>query len=352
MRRLPIFFVLDVSESMVGEPLHRMEQGIEKIVTTLRQDPHSLETVYISLIAFAGKAKAITPLIDLVSFYPPKIPIGGGTSLAQALDVLMEEIDTKVVKTTYEERGDWEPVVFLITDGKPTDSPEKSVQRWKSDYAAHASMVAITLGTNADMQILGQLTENILALENASEEEFREFIDWVSASVKAQSQKVEIEGKSGGVSLQKASDAGLLVVDNVAAFSASDPDYVILTGKCSKTQNPYLIKYARVRSEGMENFIKTERFGLEGAFALDASYFEWSSEQQQQESVNTSLLDGVPPCPCCGNPTAFALCECGNLLCLGETGLATCPWCNKSLQFDISEGSGASANFNVSRGQG
>ena len=114
MRRLPIFFVLDVSESMVGEPIHKMENGIEKIVATLRQDPHALETVLISVIAFAGKAKAITPLIDLVSFYPPKIPMGGGTSLGAALDVLMTEIDSKVVKTTLQERGDWQPVVFLI----------------------------------------------------------------------------------------------------------------------------------------------------------------------------------------------------------------------------------------------
>ncbi len=76
MRRLPVFFVLDVSESMIGEPLRRIEVGIEKIVSSLRQDPHSLETVFISLIAFAGKAKAITPLIDLISFYPPKIPLG------------------------------------------------------------------------------------------------------------------------------------------------------------------------------------------------------------------------------------------------------------------------------------
>ena len=135
MRRLPIFFVLDVSESMVGEPIHKMENGIEKIVATLRQDPHALETVLISVIAFAGKAKAITPLIDLVSFYPPKIPIGGGTSLGAALDVLMTEIDSKVVKTTLQERGDWQPVVFLITDGKPTDQPQRSVDRWRTEYA-------------------------------------------------------------------------------------------------------------------------------------------------------------------------------------------------------------------------
>jgi uncharacterized protein YegL len=350
MRRLPIFFVLDVSESMVGEPIRHMEEGIEKIVSSLRQDPHSLETVFISLIAFAGKAKAITPLIDLISFYPPKIPIGGGTSLGLALDVLMEEIDAKVVKTTYEQRGDWEPVVFLITDGKPTDHPEASVKRWREKYASQSSMVAITLGSNADMHILRQLTDNVLTLENSSEEDFRKFIEWVSASVRAQSQKVEVEGKSGGVSLEKAGDAGLTIVDNAETFLMSDPDYVVLTGKCTKTRKPYLMKYSKIQTAGMEKFIKSERFGLEGAFALDETYFEWTSDQGQQEIVNSSMLEGTPPCPVCGNPTAFAICECGKLMCLDASGLATCPWCQKHVQFDMS-GSG-SGEFNVSRGQG
>ncbi len=286
-----------------------------------------------------------------ISFYPPKIPLGGGTALGAALDVLMEEIDSKVTKTTYEERGDWEPVVFLITDGKPTDNPQKSVKRWQQQYASHASMVAITLGTNADMQILGQLTDNVLALENATDDDFRKFIEWVSASVKAQSQKIEVDGKSGGVSLEKAGDAGLTVIDDVASFATSDPDYVVLTGKCSKNQKPYLIKYARVKTEGLEDFIKSERFGLEGAFPLDETYFDWSSEQQYQESVNTGALDGIPPCPQCGNPTAFAVCECGHLLCLGASGLATCPWCQKNLQFDVSS-EGGNSHFNVNRGQG
>lgn len=348
MRRLPIFFVLDVSESMIGEPLRRMEDGIERIVSTLRQDPHSLETVFISLIAFAGKAKAITPLIDLVSFYPPKMPVGGGTALGEALDVLMEQIETKVEKTTYEKRGDWEPVVFLITDGKPTDNPAKSVQRWQKEFASRASMVAITLGSNADMQVLGQLTENVLALESSKEEDYRKFIEWVSASVRAQSQKVEVEGKAGGGSLEKAGSSGMTVVDNVDTFAVTDPDFVVLTGKCAKNKKPYLLKYARSKTDGI-SFIKTQHFGLEGAFALDESYFEWSSKVIERESVNTSALDGVPPCPHCGNPTSFAICECQNLLCLDSTGLATCPWCSKSLQFDMSSGGG---NFDVNRGQG
>lgn len=352
MRRLPIFFVLDVSESMVGEPLRRMEEGIEQIVSTLRQDPHSLETVFISLIAFAGKAKAITPLIDIISFYPPKIPIGGGTSLGLALDVLMEEIDTKVIKTTFEQRGDWEPVVFLITDGKPTDRPDLSVKRWTEEYGNKATMIAITLGTNADMHVLSQLTNNVLALEHSTEEDFKKFIEWISASVKAQSQKIEVEGKAGGVSLEKVDESGLTVIDNLENFSMSDPDYVVLTGKCIKTKKPYLIKYSRIQTDGMEKFIKSEKFGLDGAFALDDTYFDWSSDYEQQEVVNTSVLDGTPPCPVCGNPSAFAICECGKLMCLDSSGFATCPWCEKNIQFDLSGGGDGSNDFNVTRGQG
>ncbi len=348
MRRLPIFFVIDVSESMVGEPLRRLEEGIERIVSSLRQDPQSLETVFISLIAFAGKAKALTPLVDLVSFYPPKIPVGGGTALGEGLRVLMEEIDTKVKKTTLEERGDWEPVVFLITDGKPTDSPMAAVKKWQQDYASKASLVAITLGNNADMQVLGQLTENILAIENASDEQFKKFIEWVSASVRAQSQKVELEGSTGTISLEKADDAGITIVKDVDAFAVADPDYVVLTARCSKNKKPYLMKYARSQTDGI-SFIKSDFFGFEGSYALDDSYFDWSSETDLKQSVSTSNLEGGSSCPQCSNPISFAMCQCKRLLCLNESGLATCPWCSKSLQFDMRSGGG---DFDVERGQG
>ena len=85
MRRLPVFFVLDCSESMVGDNLKKMEDGLQMIVQTLRTDPHALETVWLSVMAFAGIAKTIVPLVEVASFYPPKLPLGSGTSLGAAL---------------------------------------------------------------------------------------------------------------------------------------------------------------------------------------------------------------------------------------------------------------------------
>ena len=42
MRRLPIFFVLDCSESMIGENLKKMNDGLTTIISDLRRDPHAL----------------------------------------------------------------------------------------------------------------------------------------------------------------------------------------------------------------------------------------------------------------------------------------------------------------------
>lgn len=104
MRRLPIYFLVDVSESMVGEPIQQVQDGMRMIVQKLRTDPYALETAYISVIAFAGKAKSVTPLTELYKFYPPTFPIGGGTSLGAALNFLMDDMDKSLVKTTLEKK--------------------------------------------------------------------------------------------------------------------------------------------------------------------------------------------------------------------------------------------------------
>lgn len=104
MRRLPIYFLVDVSESMVGEPIQQVQDGMRMIVQELHTDPYALETAYISVIAFAGKAKSVTPLTELYKFYPPTFPIGGGTSLGAALNFLMDDMDKSLVKTTLEKK--------------------------------------------------------------------------------------------------------------------------------------------------------------------------------------------------------------------------------------------------------
>ena len=350
MRRLPIYFVVDVSESMVGAPTKLLTSAIDEVIGVLRQDPYCLETVHVSIIAFAGVAKPLTPLVDLVSFYPPKMPIGGGTAVGAALNVLMSELDRSVTRSSVDVKGDWSPLVFFITDGKPTDDPSKPVDRWLSEYSRFTTFVSFVLGDNADMPLLNKLSDAVLALQESSELEFKKFVDWVSSSIQAHSQPVNAGANSreGGISLEKADELALDVVNDDMSFGLSDPDYVILTGKCRTSHDPYLLKYKRPKVGALQH-VSREVFFLEGAYGLDDSYFEWSDPHFKGEAVSTELLDGVSPCPHCGSPTTFAMCSCGGLMRLDTALEANCPWCKKHIKFDSK---GGQSSFDVIRGGG
>ena len=105
-RRLPVYFLIDVSESMVGEPLRKVEEGMADIIKGLKTDPNAIETVWISVVVFAGSAKTLVPLQEIVQFYPPRFAVGSGTSLSKGLGHLMYELRRSFVATTYEQKGD------------------------------------------------------------------------------------------------------------------------------------------------------------------------------------------------------------------------------------------------------
>lgn len=350
-RRLPIYFLIDVSESMVGEPIQQVEEGLSTIIQTLKTDPVAMETVYISIIIFAGEAKTLIPLQEIINFYPPKFPIGSGTSLSKGLGHLMFELRKNIIKTTAEQKGDWKPIVFLFTDGVPTDETNSALNEWKQNWQRSSNMVAISFGEETDNGLLGQLTENVLLFKNTNAASYKEFFKWVTASIKTSS--VSVENNSSGFELAKLDN---LVIEKIEKNQQEtrknwvDNNFVVLAAKCQNTKRPYLMKYKKdvVPSNfgGME--FGTVSYRMVGAYQVDDSYFELSDNNGHQQKINTEELRGAPTCPCCGNQFAFAVCSCGNLHCIGEENLSTCPWCNTQAKY----GFGGEGGFDVNRTQG
>ena len=348
MRRLPVFFVLDCSESMVGENLRKMEDGLQSVVRSLRMDPHALESVYVSVIAFAGIAKTIAPLVEVASFYAPKLPLGGGTGLGAALETLMNEIDRSVIKTTADTKGDWKPIVYLFTDGLPTDNPSSAIARWNVNYARKAKLIAVSLGKNADFSTLKKLTENVVVFEDSQEGDFTKFVKWISASVLAQSKSLCENLENSNVVFD---ESVMQVVKE--QHPVVDETCVTLVGRCQTTRKPYLIKYEqRINAVKTRDFrVDVENYHLAGCYPLEEDYFRWTQKDSPGLEVNTSSLVGSPGCPHCGNFTAFAVCGCGKLLCISGPGEAVCPWCETPVSF-VAGASDKDSGFNVGRGQG
>lgn len=327
MRRLPIYFLVDVSESMVGTPIEQVQDGMRTIIQSLRVNPYALETVFVSIIAFAGKAKVLSPLTELYKFYPPTFPIGGGTSLGAALEALMNDLDTSIQKTTLEQKGDWKPVIFLFTDGNPTDSYQSAFRRWNEKYRRHCSLVAVSLGDNVNVPTLAQITNDILLLKDTDPESFSKFFKWVTASIKTTSMSVS-EQNTDEIKLAPTNGINLEKVCNPNEYKDNvDENFVVLHGRCQTTKNDYLIKYAKrtERMPGLEMFSAMD-FKLVGAFPIDKeSYAALSAGNRTR--INTMELVGVPACPCCGNQHGVVVCDCGGIFCVGEQTHNECPWC-------------------------
>jgi len=189
MRRLPVYLLLDTSGSMGGEPIEAVKNGVQVLVSTLRQDPYALETAYISVIAFGSDARQLVPLTDLASFQPPVISASGLTSLGAGLRLLAECIDTEVAKSTPEQKGDWKPLVFVMTDGCPTDDWQRGLAEFKNRKTG--IVVACAAGSDADTDVLKQITDAVVSLDTAGSADIKAFFKWVSASISTGSQKVE-----------------------------------------------------------------------------------------------------------------------------------------------------------------
>ena len=193
MRRLPVYLVLDISGSMTGEPIEAVKNGVQVLVSTLRQDPYALETAFLSVITFDSSARQIVPLTELSMFQMPDIQATGTTSLGEALSLLANKVNTEVAKTTAEVKGDWKPLVFIMTDGEPTDNWQKGLNDFKNQK--FGMVVACAAGSGANTSILKQITEVVVQLDTADSATIKAFFKWVSASVSTGSQKIEASGK-------------------------------------------------------------------------------------------------------------------------------------------------------------
>lgn len=334
MRRLPVYLLIDVSDSMAGEPIAQVHKGVQTIVSELRNDPYALETVWLSLLVFAGKAETLVPLTEITSFQTPELPLGSGTSLGEGLELLMRHIDEDVTKTTAERKGDWKPMVFLFTDGAPTDDPAPAARKWESRYRKGCNLVSVVFGENADVAILQKLGPEVLALKDKSPDSFRQFFKWVSASLQVSSMAVAESGddrprlaSTSGINLEKAEPGG-----------RTDEQFVLLSIKCSRDKKLWLAKYDA----------SSQPYPLVGAYPVEEeAWLRLGGNSGPAAQIDVQLLGDTPHCPICNKSDSFVQCNrCGKLGCSGMEKNYTCPWCGNSGKIVFRE------SFDVGRNQG
>ena len=161
-RGLPTYVVLDTSGSMkTFEDL--LNDTLTEIVDTLYASPKVSDFIQLSIISFNTAPHVVLPMTEISQLNAlPTVSCGGATNFSPMFSLLKERIEQDLPELSLRGVRPFRPVVFLLTDGSPTDTLPGS---WQTTLAAlvdrgwkpHPNIVTFGFG-DASETVLGKVS--------------------------------------------------------------------------------------------------------------------------------------------------------------------------------------------------
>lgn len=179
--RVALALVLDSSGSMSGDPIRQLNEGLKVLEEELKADSLASKRVEIAIITF-GPVKIETDFTPAAHFFSPEITASGDTPMGAAIETALDLLDARKQEYIRNGIGYYQPWLFVITDGAPTDSYTAAASRIKELDPKKLSAFAVAV-EGGDLNILRKIfVREPLKLKGLS---FGELFRWVSASMKA-----------------------------------------------------------------------------------------------------------------------------------------------------------------------
>ncbi len=177
--------VLDVSGSMTGRPIEQLNRGLQTFHEEVMQDFVASNRLEISIIIFSSQVQCIQEPMLIPNVQMPKLTTGGTTKMAEAIQMAIEQINTR--KQWYKNTGQkyYRPMIVLMTDGEPDRNQDlatigKSVQEGVS--GKHFSFYAIGV-QGYNHQKLSQICPSHMPPLPLDGYKFSDFFKWLSNSI-------------------------------------------------------------------------------------------------------------------------------------------------------------------------
>jgi uncharacterized protein YegL len=131
---LPVYILIDTSSSM--KPAEEtLNESIENLYNELILSPAISDFVSLSILSYNTEPEVDLEMTQLTHVREvPEFDCAGVTAFGKALTFLRRRIDTDIPHLTMGGRRVMRPVVFLLTDGRPTDDEGHPTDTWRSAY--------------------------------------------------------------------------------------------------------------------------------------------------------------------------------------------------------------------------
>lgn len=180
--RCACLLLLDTSGSMAGAPMDELNAGLRAFQTDIQEDALAKRRLEIAIVTFGGTVRTVQDWVSAAQFQAPMLIPEGGTPMGEAIARGVQMV--KARKVEYKQAGIsyYQPWLFLITDGAPTDEWRSASELVRQETAARGLTFFAVGVNNADMPTLKVITDRTLKLSGLS---FRELFLWVSQSQKS-----------------------------------------------------------------------------------------------------------------------------------------------------------------------
>ena len=162
-RQLVLFFIVDTSGSMMGTKITIVNESIRNSLPEIRDIGENDANVdlKVACLKFSTGCEWMYPTpIAADSFQWQELQADGVTDLGMAFEELNDKLSRHKFLTA--PSGSVAPVLFLMSDGEPTDDYLSGLNKLKNNkWFENAVKVALAVGNDANKDVLKEFTGNI-----------------------------------------------------------------------------------------------------------------------------------------------------------------------------------------------
>lgn len=213
---LHVFYVLDTSGSMDGNPIGVLNRAMVATVDALKQVAahNSNAKVKIAVLEFNTTCQWVQPAgpEDMEYFVWDPLTAQGMTYVGAALD----ELDSKLHRSQFlaSSTGAFLPVIIFMTDGFANDDYTSALKRIrKNEWFSKATRVGFAIGKNPDVSMIAKLTGDTEAVIRTDDlglfATMLKFVSTSSVNIASRSYTADAQVSGGNAVRAAAVEAGV-----------------------------------------------------------------------------------------------------------------------------------------------